>query len=226
MSDHHHHHDHCHSHGPGADAGKTVVDPVCGMSVNPATAHETAEHDGQSYYFCSTGCRTKFQADPDRYLNPAPAPAAPEDSDAIYTCPMHPQIRQAGPGSCPICGMALEPEVVTADSGPNPELADMTRRFWVGLALAAPVFGLEMGAHLLGHRMMLAPATSNWIQFALASPVVLWAGAPFFARGWASPAFAQPQYVHPDRHGRRRGLALQRRRGLGAGDFPGSLPAR
>lgn len=186
MSDHHHHHDHCHSHGPGADAGKTVVDPVCGMSVNPATASETAEHDGQSYYFCSTGCRTKFQADPDRYLKPAPAPAAPEDSDAIYTCPMHPQIRQAGPGSCPICGMALEPEVVTADSGPNPELADMTRRFWVGLALAAPVFGLEMGAHLLGHRMMLAPATSNWIQFALASPVVLWAGAPFFARGWAS----------------------------------------
>jgi Cu+-exporting ATPase len=186
MPDHEHHgHDHGHGHGavePGVDQ---VIDPVCGMTVDPKTARGTAAHAGQTYYFCSTGCQTKFQAEPDRYLNPKPA-ASPQDADAIYTCPMHPQVRQVGPGSCPICGMALEPEVVSADSGPNHELADMTRRFWVGLALAVPVFGLEMGAHLLGHSLMVSPAVSNWIQFALATPVVLWAGAPFFVRGWAS----------------------------------------
>jgi Cu+-exporting ATPase len=186
MPDHQHHgHDHGHGHSavePGADQ---VIDPVCGMTVDPKTARGTAAHAGQTYYFCSTGCQTKFQTDPDRYLKPKPA-EPPQDADAIYTCPMHPQVRQVGPGSCPICGMALEPEVVSADSGPNHELADMTRRFWVGLALAVPVFGLEMGAHLLGHSLMVSPAVSNWIQFALATPVVLWAGAPFFARGWAS----------------------------------------
>lgn len=110
--------------------------------------------------------------------------AAPEGT--IYTCPMHPQIRQVGPGSCPICGMALEPETITAEDAPNPELADMTRRFWIGLVLTVPVFVLEMGGHLLGHRFMLNPTLSNWIQFALATPVVLWAGWPFFVRGWAS----------------------------------------
>ncbi|MBP6877573.1 MAG: copper-translocating P-type ATPase [Phenylobacterium sp.] len=113
-----------------------------------------------------------------------PVAAAPEGT--IYTCPMHPQIRQAGPGNCPICGMALEPEVVTAEEAPNPELADMTRRFWVSLVLTIPVFTLEMGGHLLGHRFMLSPTLSNWIQFALATPVVLWGGWPFFVRGWAS----------------------------------------
>ncbi|MBL8552875.1 MAG: heavy metal translocating P-type ATPase [Phenylobacterium sp.] len=185
MSEHHHHHDHGHAHA-GADGGR-VKDPVCGMSVDPKTARGVAEHGGETFYFCSTGCETKFQADPARYLTQKkPQPDAVHDSGAIYTCPMHPQIRQIGPGSCPICGMALEPEVVSADSGPNPELADMSRRFWIGLALTIPVFGLEMGAHLLGHGLMVSPATSNWIQFALASPVVLWAGAPFFARGWAS----------------------------------------
>ena len=113
----------------------------------------------------------------------APGPAAAPG--AIYTCPMHPQVRQDGPGVCPICGMALEPETVTADSGPNPELADMTRRFWIGLALAAPVFGLEM-APMAGLPRVLGPGVSEWIQFALATPVVLWCGAPFFQRGWAS----------------------------------------
>src|SRR6185369_155755 len=104
----------------------------------------------------------------------------------IYTCPMHPQIRQIGPGHCPICGMALEPETVTAESGPNPELADMNRRFWIALALTIPVFALEMGGHLIDLHALVAPKTSNWVQFALATPVVVWAGAPFFARGWAS----------------------------------------
>ena len=114
-----------------------------------------------------------------------PAPAG-GGSGVIYTCPMHPQVRQVGPGACPICGMALEPETVTADSGPNPELADMTRRFWIGLALAIPVFGLEMGGHMLGLDRLVAPATSHWAQFALATPVVLWCGWPFFQRGAAS----------------------------------------
>jgi Cu+-exporting ATPase len=99
---------------------------------------------------------------------------------------MHPEIRQEGPGSCPICGMALEPEIVSADSAPNPELADMTRRFWIGLALALPVFALEMGGHLTGLHQLLGQQTSNWLQFILATPVVLWAGRPFFERGWAS----------------------------------------
>ncbi len=113
----------------------------------------------------------------------APAPAEP---NAIYTCPMHPQIRQVGPGPCPICGMALEPVTVAADEGPNAELADMSRRFWVALGLTAPVFALEMGGHLFDLHRLISPQLSGWLQFALSSPVVLWAGAPFFARGWAS----------------------------------------
>jgi len=112
---------------------------------------------------------------------PPPAPTG-----SIYTCPMHPQIRQIGPGNCPICGMALEPELVTAESGPDPELADMTRRFWVGLALAAPVFALEMGAHLIDLHRWIAPQVSNWVQLVIATPVVLWSGWPFFERAWAS----------------------------------------
>ena len=163
-------------------------DPVCGMSVDPeATAHH-AEHAGQAFHFCCNGCRAKFEANPQAYLSDQPKPAtppAPAPKGAIYVCPMDPEIRQDRPGSCPICGMALEPEVPTADDGPDPELADMSRRFWIGLVLAAPVFVLEMGGHLFGHGL-IAPQLSAWIQFALASPVVLWAGAPFFARGWRS----------------------------------------
>jgi Cu+-exporting ATPase len=109
------------------------------------------------------------------------------DRQAIHTCPMHPQVRQAGPGSCPICGMALEPEVPSADDAPAPELADMTRRFWLGLVLAAPVVALEMGGHLAGRRW-LDPGVSAWAQLVLATPVVLWAGAPFFTRAWRSLA--------------------------------------
>jgi P-type Cu+ transporter len=179
-----------HRHGQAAEPGGALAvdkvrDPVCGMSVDPKTTPHHADHAGRAYHFCGAGCRTKFIADPERYLQPAPpAPAGP--ADAIYTCPMHPEIRQVGPGSCPICGMSLEPETLSADSGPNPELADMTRRFWVATALTAPVFTLEMGGHLVGHLMPITRLASNWIQFALATPVVLWAGWPFFQRGSAS----------------------------------------
>ena len=172
-----------HEHPPGA---VLVTDPVCGMQVDPVKAAEKSAFSGQTYFFCSAGCRSKFEAEPERYLKTGLAPVATAPEGAIYTCPMHSQIRQVGPGSCPICGMALEPEIVTAEDAPNPELADMTRRFWIALILTAPVFVLEMGGHLLGHRFMLSPALSNWIQFALATPVVLWAGWPFFVRGWAS----------------------------------------
>ena len=160
-----------------------AIDPVCGMTVDPGTAKHKAEHKGHTYYFCSAGCRTKFVATPEKYLDKVEEPVV---AGAIYTCPMHPEIRQVGPGSCPICGMALEPVTVTAESGPNPELADMTRRFWIGLALAVPVLILEMGGHLTGLTMLLGQQLSNWLQFVLATPVVLWAGWPFFVRGWQS----------------------------------------
>ncbi|HEX5775597.1 MAG TPA: heavy metal translocating P-type ATPase [Caulobacteraceae bacterium] len=176
MTNHHHDHAGC-SHSPDT---KTATDPVCGMKVDPHTTAHRTTHDGHPFYFCSAGCKAKFEADPAKYLGerkPEPVVAG-----AIYTCPMHPEIRQEGPGSCPICGMALEPETVTADSGPNPELADMTRRFWIGLTLAVPLVVLEMGAHLFGWHVPYMP----WIQLALATPVVLWAGWPFFERGWAS----------------------------------------
>ncbi len=169
------------------DGAATVTDPVCGMTVDPATTSHHATHAGSDYHFCSAQCRDKFVADPQAYIGAKPlAQSQPVDSGAIYTCPMHPQIRQVGPGACPICGMALERETVTADSGPNAELVDMTRRFWVALVLTLPVFALEMGGHLTGLMMLVGKQTSNWIQFALATPVVLWAGWPFFERGWTS----------------------------------------
>ncbi len=171
------------------EAAAKAIDPVCGMTVDVATAKHTAEHDGKPYYFCCARCREKFVAEPARYLAPKAEtpPAEPVPEGTIYTCPMHPEIRQIGPGACPICGMALEPDVVTADAGPNVELIDMTRRFWIALALTVPVFLLEMGGHLApGLHALIPPQASNWIQFALATPVVLWAGWPFFERGWAS----------------------------------------
>lgn len=178
---------------------RTVRDPVCGMSVDPAAASHHAIHDGEIYFFCSASCRAKFLADPSKYIaqgNAHPAhhhhEAAPADmsgsSDVIYTCPMHPQIRHKGPGHCPICGMALEPLNAAEADGPNPELIDMTRRFWIGLVLTMPVFLLEMGGHLFDLHHLIAPQISVWIQFALSTPVVLWAGWPFFVRGWASLA--------------------------------------
>ena len=181
---HAHHHHHAEPAAPGV--GLAQKDPVCGMSVDPATAKHKADHAGATYSFCSGSCRDKFVANPAKYLAPQPAKPADAAPGVMYTCPMHPQIRQLGPGSCPICGMALEPEVPTAETGPNPELIDMKRRFWIGLALAVPVFVLEMAGHLTNLHMLIPDRVSNWIQFALATPVVLWAGWPFFERGWAS----------------------------------------
>ncbi|MFO1188374.1 MAG: heavy metal translocating P-type ATPase [Alphaproteobacteria bacterium] len=163
-----------------------VKDPVCGMDVDPRITPHHAFHGSQPYSFCSAGCKAKFVADPERYLKPEPAPAAPVPAGTIFTCPMHPEIRQVGPGACPICGMALEPELITAEAAPNPELADMTRRFWIGLALALPVAALEMGGHLTGLHQAVPTYLSYWIQGVLATPVVLWAGWPFFVRGWQS----------------------------------------
>ena len=174
-SEHHHHHD---------NAAEGVIDPVCGMTVDPHTAKHRADYQGHTYCFCSAGCRTKFAADPQKYLGARQAETVPEGT--IYTCPMHSQIRQVGPGSCPICGMALEPEIAGTEVGPNPELVDMTRRFWIGLVLSLPVVALEMGGHLTNLHMLLGKNLSNWIQFVLATPVVLWAGWPFFVRGWQS----------------------------------------
>ena len=182
-ADHAHHHSQDHAGCGHGEAKGGVTDPVCGMSVDPAAARH-ADHAGERYYFCSEGCRTKFAADPARWLDKAPAPVMPEGT--IYTCPMHPEIRQVGPGSCPICGMALEPDVVTADQGPNPELVDFTRRFKLGALLTLPLLVLEMGAHVFDLHFPWSPQVGAWLQFALATPVVLWSGWPFFERGWAS----------------------------------------
>ncbi|MBO0810459.1 MAG: heavy metal translocating P-type ATPase [Microlunatus sp.] len=197
------------SHGrpSGPPAVLRTVDPVCGMTVEQTSEH-TAVHEGRTYYFCSDGCRAKFTADPQRYLEPTIGPAdasaatpdhepahqhaahsaaaaAPSGGEPVeYTCPMHPEIRRPGPGACPICGMALEPVTVTADAAPNAELVDMTRRFRIGVALAIPVFLLEMGSHFVpAVNELIPPAVQVWIQFVLATPVVLWAGWPFFVRG-------------------------------------------
>jgi Cu+-exporting ATPase len=175
---------HEHSHHDHAAAAHKVKDPVCGMMVDPHTAKHRHEHHGHTYYFCNPKCREKFIAEPGKYLA---GEAAKDEVPAgtTYTCPMHPEVRQVGPGSCPICGMALEPELVSLDDAPNPELIDMTRRFWIALALTIPIFFLEMIPHLTG--VSFVPAEySGPLQFAFATPVVLWAGLPFFQRGWAS----------------------------------------
>jgi Cu+-exporting ATPase len=154
------------------------------MSADPHTTPHRQQHQGRTYYFCSAGCRAKFAADPAKYLTPAAARAVdPVPEGTIYTCPMHPQIRQVGPGNCPICGMALEPEIASAEAEANPELADMTRRFWIAVALSVPIVVLEMGGHIIDLHGLIAPSTSNWVQLVLATPVVLWAGWPFFVRG-------------------------------------------
>jgi Cu+-exporting ATPase len=174
-------------------------DPVCGMTVDPATAKHQTDHAGETYYFCCGGCRAKFAANPGQYLKEAaqppaagPSPAAPLAREAaargsIYTCPMHPQIRRGEPGSCPICGMALEAEGIPQAEGINPELRDMTRRFAIGAALAAPIIVLGMGGHLMPSLdRYISMGASMWLQFVLATPIVLWCAWPFFQRAWAS----------------------------------------
>ena len=171
-------------HSPCAHAAR-VADPVCGMNVDPEVSPHYCHHAGQDYHFCSSGCRARFSADPERYLASQEPVAVPEGT--MWTCPMHPEIRQDHAGACPICGMALEPEMVSTDIGPSPELIDMTRRFWIALVLTLPVLVLEMGSHLIPALHHLVPMRlSGWIQMVLATPVVLWAGWPFFERGWAS----------------------------------------
>jgi P-type Cu+ transporter len=164
----------------------TATDPVCGMTVKMAGAQNKADHAGHTYYFCSTRCCAKFTAEPLRYLKPPAAQTAAPGT--IYTCPMHPEIRQVGPGSCPICGMALEPAEASLEERPNQELLDMTRRLWIGGALAVPVLAVDMGGHLFGIDALLPHGLRNWLLLVLATPVVLWAGWPFFVRGAQSVA--------------------------------------
>lgn len=174
--------------GKGSAEAGQMTDPVCGMTVDPGKMQHHAEHLGRTYHFCSEGCRSKFLAEPDKYLRTQkPRMAEQVTPGTIYTCPMHPQIRQPGPGDCPICGMALEPQTPSVETAPNPELVDFTRRFWIGLVLTLPVFLLEMGGHLTGMMHLVGgPQVGNWIQLTLSTPVVLWAGWPFFVRGWQS----------------------------------------
>lgn len=177
-------------HGEDADphstAEKMATDPVCGMRVNPETTKHVVTHAGAHHLFCSARCLTKFTADPGRYISGSPRLDSPVPEDAIWTCPMHPEIQQSGPGSCPICGMALEPMTPALNDGPSAEYKDMKRRFAFGLVLALPVVALEMGGHMTGLRHVLDGKLANLIQMLLATPVVLWAGWPFFERGWAS----------------------------------------
>lgn len=168
--------------------GETEIDPVCGMTVTSAITMHFLERGGKIFHFCSAGCQDKFEADPDKYLSPKKTTPGPAKASVIYTCPMHPQIRHEGPGNCPICGMALEPLVASATTAPNGELADMTRRFWIGLVLTVPVFVLEMGGHIPALQLheLVPDQISTWIQFVLSTPVVLWAGWPFFQRAGTS----------------------------------------
>jgi len=164
----------------------TAKDPVCGMSVDRATARHFLRHEGTKQYFCSAGCKAKFEADPEKYLGERkPEPAMPAGTK--YTCPMHPEVVADKPGSCPKCGMALEPMVPSAADGPNPELVDFTRRFWISAALALPLFVIAMGPMVgLPVRDWLGERTAQWLELILATPVVLWAAIPFFHRGWES----------------------------------------
>jgi Cu+-exporting ATPase len=161
-------------------------DPVCGMTVDQARAEHRREHRGQTYWFCSGDCARKFDAAPDGYRKgERPQPKA-VPADAIYTCPMHPEIEQVGPGFCPICGMALEPKTATIEEGPSAEYLDMRRRFWISAVLSLPLLVWVMGDHLFGVGHAVSRQLAHWAQLALATPVVLWAGWPIFERCWAS----------------------------------------
>src|SRR6267142_2735667 len=165
-----------------------ALDPVCGMSVDPAKAAGSFDYKGTTYHFCSQHCAHRFKADPERYLKKEPVQEKPELKAAKYTCPMHPQIVRDAPGSCPICGMALVPIAGTGEADDS-ELRDLTRKFWVGAALSAPLVLLAM-APMIGimEPFGLAPRTRGWVEFALGTPVVLWAGWPILRKFWLSLA--------------------------------------
>src|SRR5262249_46195174 len=177
-------------------------DPVCGMNVDPARAAATVEHGGRVYYFCNPSCAERFRKDPARFLEPAPKPAPAEKAQPTagaaasteYVCPMHPEIVRPAPGACPLCGMALEPRVVSLEEEVNPELDDMRRRLSIGLALTVPLFALTMADILPGRPLhgLLSPVVQAWVEMLLAAPVVLWAGWPFFERMAASLANRSP----------------------------------
>jgi Cu+-exporting ATPase len=169
------------------------VDPVCGMTVAPDTSAGKYDFEGETYYFCSTGCRNKFKQNPASFLQEKKEEKLEAESQGVeYTCPMHPEVVQIGPGSCPKCGMALEPKVMTLDDAPDPEYIDMKRRFWISAVLTLPVFALGMAEMVPNFHELISPTVSIWIQFALATPVVLWGGFPFFQRGWASVKNVSP----------------------------------
>ncbi|MBD0413541.1 heavy metal translocating P-type ATPase [Oryzicola mucosus] len=169
------------------DSYISATDPVCGMTVARASAKHFLRHEGDKFYFCSVRCKDKFEAEPAHYLGDRPAPK-PMPNGTQYTCPMHPEVVRDKPGSCPLCGMALEPMgIPTGDEGPNPELVDFTRRFWVSAVLSIPLLVITMGPMLgLPFRDWMGERAAVWVEFALATPVVLWAASPFFHRGWDS----------------------------------------
>lgn len=177
----------CKHHGAASD---TVLakDPVCGMNVDPNAGKPSTQYEGKTFHFCSAGCKTKFEADSERYLSDEPRPEAPAKPGTLYTCPMHPEIVRDKPGSCPLCGMALEPMgVPTGDEGPNPELIDFTHRLWVSAVCAIPLLILTMGPMFgLPVREWIGEHTAIWVELVLSTPVVLWAALPFFKRGWES----------------------------------------
>lgn len=174
---------HDHSHEGSSDH---VTDPVCGMTVEPDKTEHHARHDARDYHFCSNGCKTKFVADPEYYISGKHREAQDNTpAGTIYTCPMHPEIRQEGPGSCPICGMALEPEEFSLETGPDPEYIDMRKRFWVSAVFSLPLFIYAMGDLIPGEpfKTWFDPSVAQWLQFLLATPVILWGAWPFFVRG-------------------------------------------
>ncbi len=190
------------------------------MTVDPATAKHRFAYKGQDYFFCSGRCRERFEAEPEKFLQPKSAmPAEDVPEGTIYTCPMHPEVRQVGPGSCPICGMALEPETISLDDKPDPELIDMTRRFWIALALTLPVFVIDMTGHFGGIHLF-PPHISNWVSFASGDAGCVVGGMAVLRTGMALTGHAQSQHVHPDRHGNGRRLRLQRRGDTCAAGFP------
>ncbi len=228
----HEHHEHPHGGHDLANVAGTAVDPVCGMKVKIEGARHTHLHGTDKYYFCSARCREKFIAHPEHYLDPAAkartaeAEAKARPKGTLYTCPMHPEIVQVGPGTCPKCGMALEPKgVPPADAGPNPELVDFTHRLWIGAALTVPILVIAMGPDLgLPLHRWLSPQAAGWVELILATPggAVVRLAVPGARLGLDREP--QPEHVDADRDRRARRLCLQPCRGACAGAVPARIP--